>query len=105
MGDADTQPKVDNPYLASLKALRQSLVSETEELRKQLETTAKDMSGKKVWVGKTADAWTSDITGRRARVKTLVDKLIPAVDAEISKCPAKVTQGEAKMMRMDLQGY
>lgn len=38
-------------------------------------------------------------------MKVLVEKLIPAVDAEIAKCPEKVTPGEAKMMRMDLQGY
>ncbi|MFE9453597.1 hypothetical protein [Streptomyces sp. NPDC006739] len=105
LGDAGTQSKVDNPHLASLKSLKNSLKSETEELKKQLETAAKDMGGKKVWVGKAADDWARDLEGRRSRMKTLLDKLIPAVDAEIAKCPEKVTPGEAKMMRMDLQGY
>lgn len=105
MGDPSTQPKVDNPYLASLESLKNSLKTETEMLKKQLETAAKDMGSKKVWVGKAASNWAKDLEGRRSRMKVLVEKLIPAVDAEIAKCPEKVTPGEAKMMRMDLQGY
>jgi hypothetical protein len=105
MGSTDSQPKVDNPYLSALKTLKSNLITETQDLTKLFETTSKDMGGKKVWVGKTADTWTTDVDGRRGRMKTLVDKLIPAVDAEIAKCPPKVTQGEAKMMRMDLEGY
>ena len=105
MGDPSTQPKVENPYLASLKRLKNSLGAETEMLKKQLETAAKDMGSKKVWVGKAASDWAKDLEGRRSHMKLLVEKLIPAVDAEIAKCPEKVTPGEAKMMRMDLQGY
>jgi hypothetical protein len=104
MGDNGAQPKVANPYLASLKRLKNQLQTETEVLKKQLETAAKDMDSKKVWVGKAATGWGKDIKGRRSRMKVLVEKLIPAVDAEIAKCPEKVTPGEAKMMNMDLQG-
>jgi hypothetical protein len=105
VGDPSAQQKVENPYLASLKRLKSSLTTETEMLKKQLETAAKDMGSKKVWVGKAATDWAKDLDGRRSRMKVLVEKLIPAVDAEIAKCPEKVTPGEAKMMRMDLQGY
>lgn len=105
MSEPSSQPKVDNPYRASLQRLRKSLTTETEMLKKQLQTAAKDMGSKKVWVGKAASDWAKDLDGRRSRVKVLVEKLIPAVDAEIAKCPEKVTPGEAKMMRMDLQGY
>lgn len=105
MGEPSTQPMVANPFLASLKSLKNSLKTETEMLKKQLETAAKDMGSKKVWVGKAATDWAKDLEGRRSHMKVLVEKLIPAVDAEIAKCPEKVTQGEAKMMRMDLQGY
>ncbi|MER7840152.1 hypothetical protein ABTY98_30735 [Streptomyces sp. NPDC096040] len=96
---------MENPYLASLKSLKNNLKAETEMLKKQLETAAKDMGSKKVWVGKAASDWAKDLEGRRSRMKLLAEKLIPAVDAEIAKCPEKVTPGEAKMMRMDLQGY
>jgi hypothetical protein len=103
MGNPNTQPKVDNPRLADLKRLKESLRMETADLRKLLETTSKDMGGKKVWVGKKADEWSTDLDGRRGRVKTLVDKLIPLVDAEIAQCPEKVSPAEAKMYRLDMQ--
>ncbi|WP_229882200.1 hypothetical protein [Streptomyces alanosinicus] len=105
LGADDGQPKVDNPRISALKALKLNLLTQTAELRKQLETTSKDIGSGKVWSGKTADAWHSELEGRRAHMKSLIDKVIPAVDAEIAKCPAKVSVAEAKMMRMDLQGY
>ncbi|MDF9813834.1 hypothetical protein [Streptomyces sp. SPB162] len=105
VGTPASVAKVDNPYRSALQALKTRLKTETEELKKQLETASKDMAGKKVWVGKAADSWQQDLDGRRARIKTLVDKLIPAVDAEIAKAPEKVSPGEAKMWRMDMQGY
>jgi hypothetical protein len=94
--------KVDNPYRTGLQALKTSLKAETEELKKQLEKTSKDMAGKKVWVGSTAETWQQDLDGRRARIKVLADKLIPAVDAAIAGSPEKVTPGEANALRMDL---
>ncbi|KUN01483.1 hypothetical protein AQI95_31700 [Streptomyces yokosukanensis] len=103
MADTSGRPKVDNPYLASLKSLKNRLKTETEELKKQLETAAKDMDSRRVWVGKAATEWAKDLQGRRSRMKVLVEKLIPAVDAEIAKCPEKVTPGEAKIMNMNLQ--
>lgn len=63
VGDPSTQPKVDNPYLASLESLKNSLKTETEMLKKQLETAAKDMGSKKVWVGKAASNWAKDLEG------------------------------------------
>ncbi|MER6385149.1 hypothetical protein [Streptomyces sp. NPDC001250] len=105
MGSADAQPKVGNPRLAALKALKANLLKQTADLRKVFETTSKDIGSGKVWVGKTADAWHSELEGRRAHIKALIDRVIPAVDAEIARCPGKVTPGMAKAMRMDLEGY
>jgi hypothetical protein len=94
------QKTATNPYLTDLQNLRTRLSGEVTKLQDTLKTTAADMNGKKVWVGKTADTWTSDINGRRNRIQTLVGKLIPIVDAEIKKTPPKVTPIEAKMYRM-----
>ncbi|MFE9452674.1 hypothetical protein [Streptomyces sp. NPDC006739] len=105
MGSTDVQPKVDNPRLAALKALRANLLTQTAELRRLLETTSRDLGSGKVWVGKAADAWHSELEGRRTHMKTLIDEVIPALDAEIAKCPDKVPPGMAKMMRMDLEGH
>lgn len=105
MGTPANDTKVDNPRRAALQSLKTNLKTETEELKKQLQSTATDMAGGKVWVGKTAENWQKDINGRRDRIRTLVDKLIPAVEAEIAQTPEKVSPGEAKMWRMDMQGY
>lgn len=101
MGDgAAQQPTVANPAVEDLQNLRSLLVKEVGRLNDSLRTTCSDMGGKKVWVGRTADGWTSEVTGRRHRIQTLVGKLIPIVDAEIKKLPAKVTPGDAKMYRI-----
>jgi len=101
-GSTNTPPQAtaDNPYLADLKSLRLRLGTEVATLENSLKTTCSDMSGKKTWVGRAADTWTTDVVGRRNRIQTLLGKLIPVVDAEIKKTPEKVTPMEAKMYRM-----
>ena len=105
MGDPTTQPKVANPHLAALKRLRSDLASDLASYREVLETSAGDMGGKKVWTGKAAGSWEQSVTHQRSRVKTLVDKLLPIVDAEIAKTPVQVTQGEAKQWNMNQRFY
>lgn len=99
---ASAEPRVDNPMRASLVTLRNSLKSEIEALKKLLSTTDSDMQGKKVWVGKAADDWAKQLHHNRTRLHTLLNQLVPAVEAEISKCPEKVSPGTAKMMQMNL---
>lgn len=99
------EAKVESPWRAALVRLRDSLRQETADLRTSLGKATADLEGNKVWVGPTAAKWGADLKGRHTRVKTLVDKLIPAVEAEIARTPEKVTPGEAKMQRMELQGY
>jgi hypothetical protein len=99
-GSTPPQATADNPYLADLNSLKLRLGKEVATLENSLKTTCSDMSGKKTWVGATADTWTSDVVGRRKRIQTLLGKLIPIVDAEIKKTPEKVTPLEAKMYRM-----
>ncbi|OIK01212.1 hypothetical protein [Streptomyces monashensis] len=108
MGDPAAQQKVDNPWRAALVSLKNDLMSETERLKGLLATVDADMQGKKVWTSETggvAANFRDDLHGKKQRIGTLVGKLIPAVEAEIAKCPEQVPPGEAKMMRMEMQGY
>ncbi|MGW2422241.1 hypothetical protein ACWC0C_23805 [Streptomyces sp. NPDC001709] len=108
MGDPAAQQKVDNPWRAALVTLRNDLKSETERLKGLLAKADADMQGKKVWTseaGGVAANFRDDLHGKRQRIGTLVGNLIPAVEAEIAKCPEKVSPGEAKMMHMEMQGY
>ncbi|MEV0183974.1 hypothetical protein AB0I54_32525 [Streptomyces sp. NPDC050625] len=108
MGAPADQPKVDNPWRAALVSLRNDLRSESERLKGLLERADADMQGKKVWTGErggVAANFRDDLHGKKQRIRTLVGKLILAVEAEIAKCPEKVSQADAKMLRMDLQGY
>jgi hypothetical protein len=108
MGAPADQPKVDNPWRAALVSLRNDLRSETVRLKDLLATADADMQAKNVWTsekGGVAANFREDLHGKKQRIGTLVGKLIPAVEAEIAKCPEKVSQAEAKMLHMDLRGY
>ncbi|MFE9453590.1 hypothetical protein [Streptomyces sp. NPDC006739] len=108
MGDPAAQQKVDNPWRAALVTLRNDLRSETERLKAMLAKADADMQGKKVWTseaGGVAAKFRDDLHGKKQRIGTLAGKLIPLVEAEIAKCPEKVSPGEAKMYHMEMQGY
>jgi hypothetical protein len=100
MGDS-SQSKVANPALVALKSLRNDLARDVETYRDALSTTAGDMGGKKVWTGKAARAWEQHVAHQRSQVKTMVDKLLPIVDAEIARTPAEVTQSEARQWHLN----
>jgi hypothetical protein len=100
-GGSTPEPKVPNPAITDLKNLKTRLHAELASLNDTLKTTSSDMGGKKVWVGKAADAWGKEIDGRRTRIRQLLGKLEPIIDAEIKKLPENVSPGEAKMYNMD----
>ncbi|WP_433891015.1 hypothetical protein [Streptomyces sp. CA-111067] len=95
MGDPTTQ-KVANPHLAALRQLRSDLAAATETFRAALKTTAADMGGQKVWTGRAAFGWEQTVNHQRSRVTSLVDKLLPIIDAEIARTPAEVTADQAR---------
>lgn len=99
-GTPQQQATVPNPAIADLNSLKSRLNGELAKLNDTLKTTCSDMGGKKVWVGKAADTWSTEVTGRRGRIQTLLGKLIPIIDAEIKTLPEKVTPIDAKLYRM-----
>jgi hypothetical protein len=105
MGDSGGEQKVDNPRLAALKRLRSDLATDIETYRGVLGTAASDMGGKKVWTGTTASRWSDQVAHHRTRVKNLVDRLLPIIDAAIKAAPAKVTRTEARQWQEDRRWY
>jgi hypothetical protein len=95
-GTGPYQQKVPNPAIADLKDLKKRLQGELATLNSTLKTTNSDMTGKKVWVGKAADTWAKEVSGRYTRVKQLLAKLVPIIDAEIQRLPEMVSPGEMK---------
>jgi hypothetical protein len=100
-GSAQEQATVPNPAITDLRNLKSRLHGELGTLDDTLKKTSSDMGGKKVWVGKAADAWTKEIDGRRSRIRTLLGQLEPIIDAEIKRLPEKVTPSEAKLYNQD----
>lgn len=99
---ANGGPKVDNPWRQQLVTLKGDLHKEMHELQGLLKKACADVGHQISWVGPTADTWHTDAEGRRKDMLAQLKKLIPLVDAEIAKCPQKVTADEAKAMRADL---
>jgi hypothetical protein len=99
-GVAQQQATVPNPAIRDLQSLKTRLQQELATLNDTLKTTCSDMGGKKVWVGKAADTWTTDVDGRRRRIQQLLAKLVPIIDAEIKTLPEKVTPTDAKLYNM-----
>jgi uncharacterized protein HemX len=103
VGDSTSAaPQVDNPMRGALITLKNSLVTEVERLKALLSTTDSDMGSKKVWVGSAADDWHAQLQHNRSRLSTLVDQIIPTVEAEIAKCPPQVPQSTAKLMNFNM---
>jgi len=99
-GAPQQQATVPNPAITDLQNLRTRLNQELGTLNDTLKRTCSDMGGKKVWVGKAADTWTTEVDGRRKRIQLLLAKLVPIIDAEIKTLPEKVTPMDAKLYRM-----
>lgn len=104
---ADEEPQVDNPYVTRLETLKTNLVDELKELKKCLKTATQDVGGDgktgKSWVGKTANKWHDEVQGNRGRMIRELDKLIPAVDAQIKELPPKVSASTARLMNKEMQ--
>ncbi|WP_327297309.1 MULTISPECIES: hypothetical protein [unclassified Streptomyces] len=103
MGDDSKTTKVDNPDRERLMGIKKQLTKERADLVGALKRAAADIGNggrdsKKSWVGKNADKWHSDVTGRRKTVHTRIDKVIADIQRELDRMPEKVTPEEAQAM-------
>jgi hypothetical protein len=92
----DSEPKVANPRKADLERLRSDLAKEVESIRKALKGPTEEIGGDKVWVGKNARAWHSELDGRHRKLGDQVEKLLPIIDAAIRSEPEMVSASEAR---------
>ncbi|MFI2029006.1 hypothetical protein [Streptomyces buecherae] len=107
MSDDAAKATVDNPYRQRLKDLRNEVRRELDGLSRVLERPVRDVgkggpNSDKSWVGKTADRWHDDASGRRKAMRRHLDRLLPAIENRIQALPEKVTPAEARSMRADL---
>lgn len=93
---------VDNPQRQALVTLKAGLQREMHDLTKLLQGAESDTGNGGAWVGPTAAAWHTEIAGRRKDMAIQLAKLVPEVQAAIDRCPEKVPQSQARMMRADL---
>jgi hypothetical protein len=97
------EPKVDNPQRQALVTLKATIERNLHDLKELLKNASSNVGDSGSWVGPTAVSWHAEIEGRRKDMVTQLAKLVPAVQAEINRCPEHVTQSQAKLMRMDMQ--
>jgi hypothetical protein len=110
MGTEDSKPKVENPERERLQKLKQQFEKERSDLVDALKTAAKDIGkggrdSAKSWVGKNADKWHNDVTGRRNTVRARIDKVLEEIQREIDSMPEKVTPEEANSMNRNRRMY
>lgn len=93
---------VDNPRRAWLQALLTSIDSTLEAMRPVLDKPAAAFGSGKVWTGTdAASTFQSDIAGRSHAVHTLTDGLRTTVEDALRAEPLKVTENQARQMRLD----
>ncbi|MEU6380024.1 hypothetical protein [Streptomyces sp. NPDC046909] len=110
MGTDGDKPKVDNPERERLRGLKQQLEKERSDLVGTLKRAATDVGkggrdSDKSWVGTNADKWHDDVSGRRATVRSRIDKVLEDIQREIDTMPEKVTPEEAASMNRNRRMY
>ncbi|MEV4245432.1 hypothetical protein AB0J63_18725 [Streptosporangium canum] len=63
------------------------------QLETALDPAHASFTGKAVWVGPTARAFAEELTGRRNRLRTLVQRIVEDLEAELRAIPEKVDRG------------
>ncbi|ACZ89051.1 hypothetical protein [Streptosporangium roseum] len=60
------------------------------QLETALDPAHASLTGKAVWAGPTARAFAEELTGRRNRLRTLVQRIVEDLEAELRATPEKV---------------
>jgi hypothetical protein len=110
MATGDDKPKVDNPERERLQGLKRQLEKDRTGLVDALKKAAADIGkggrdSDKSWVGKNADKWNDDVSGRRKTVRSRIDKVLEDIQREINSMPEKVTPEEATSMNRNRRMY
>lgn len=88
-----TTIEVANPDYTALTRLRSAVLDARDSLARALDAPTEQMHAGTAWTGPTAaTAFTGEISGRKARLPSLVSQLVDAVDQELAHTPRTVTR-------------
>jgi hypothetical protein len=98
--------KVPSPMWQALNDLNTDVQRELATVTGSLKDADKQMAGGKggVWVGPTARAWGSDLSGAANDVATQANAFADAVRRQLAAQPKEVTAGQADTERRVLAG-
>ncbi|SNS36026.1 hypothetical protein SAMN05216276_100870 [Streptosporangium subroseum] len=81
---------VANPRREELQRALTQVRAHAARLETALDPAHASFTGKAVWVGPTARAFTAELAGRRSRLRTLVQRIVEELEAEVRAIPEKV---------------
>lgn len=79
-----------NPRREELLRVLTRVQLHAAQLETALDPAHASFTGKAVWVGPTARVFAEELTGRRNRLRTLVQRIVEDLEAELRATPEKV---------------
>ncbi|MGV9327170.1 hypothetical protein [Streptosporangium sandarakinum] len=98
------EPMVPNPRRAELRRLLAEAADRGEEVRRAYRPASGAMRSGQVWTGPTATAWTAELEARHRRLGQLAQRVVDAIEEELRRQPAMVTESQANAMRREAAG-
>ncbi|MFJ2029552.1 hypothetical protein [Streptosporangium sp. NPDC087985] len=98
------EPMVPNPRRAELQRLLAEVADRAHEVRQAYQRASSAMRSGKVWTGPTAATWTTELEDRHQRLGRLAQRVMDAIEEELRRQPAMVTESQADTMRREMAG-
>ncbi|GHH64064.1 hypothetical protein GCM10017673_06050 [Streptosporangium violaceochromogenes] len=95
---------VPNPRRERLRQLLLEAEDRAREVRQAYQSAVGAMRSGKVWTGPTAAMWADELEERHHRLGRLARRVVEAVEEELRREPALVTEAQADAMRRELAG-
>ncbi|GII91830.1 hypothetical protein [Sinosporangium siamense] len=95
---------VPNPRHAKLKLLLMEADNWARDVRQAYQPASSAMRSGKVWTGPTATRWGDELEDRHHRLRRLAQHLSNAIEDELRRHPAMVTESQAEAIRRELGG-
>ncbi|GAA3156139.1 hypothetical protein GCM10010466_53830 [Planomonospora alba] len=95
---------VPNPLHARLRELLAEVEERGREVRQAYQRPIEVMGSGAVWTGPAAEKWTGELQERHHRLTLLARRVADAVEEELRRRPAMVTEAEAEALRRTMAG-
>ncbi|MER5627588.1 hypothetical protein ABT061_41865 [Streptosporangium sp. NPDC002544] len=83
---------VPNPRRAELQRALARVRTHAAQLEAALDPPHTSFTGRAVWVGPTARAFATELAGRRSRLRTLVQRIVEDLEAELRATPERTAR-------------